>query len=171
MPHRPKGSSRARFDKHVPPGVRKGVVRSTAPNGSLDYNGHDHISETTKSKVLTFMQGLGRPTTPLEISLSIGYARNYVTNVMRWMWTDGDVARVGPTRKGCPAVYELPQPPAPPGSDDHGETKECAKCHNVYPVDSFHRDAAMAGGRHSRCRWCRSPRTDKVQVRAHAGGR
>jgi DNA-directed RNA polymerase subunit RPC12/RpoP len=157
--------SPAKFGKYTPPGRRKGVRRGNSPSGALTYNGHRHVSETTKAAVLKFMTGLGRPTTPPEVAAALGYSNGYLRNLLAALRDDGVVVRLGKQCKGSPAIYQMPFAGAYGGEDWTGEKQACTRCGDVLPLDAFQRDRSQRSGRHSRCRNCRSRRIHRAVTR------
>lgn len=150
---------------HRPPGVKRGVRRGVG-KGYLLYNGHPHVSEDTAQAVLDYLKRMDRPVTSMEVADSLKYSRVTMRAAMRYMDCDGLIVRLAGS-KGSVNVYDLPRPPTP-GDEVEAGKKECARCHRVFSLDSFHRDSRQASGRHSRCRWCRSPRANKQAVTVYS---
>jgi hypothetical protein len=138
----------------------KRSVRRCGPEGYLPYNGHPHVNEHVRDSIVDYLQRMSRPVTSAEVAGALTYSPSYMRNAMRWMTADGMLLRVV-GGNGTVNLYDLPKPPT---DGDDSLTKQCAKCHSVYPLSAFQRDRSQKSGRHSRCRWCRSPRSDKNAV-------
>jgi hypothetical protein len=136
-------------------------------SGYLLYNGHPHISQAAADAVVAYMTRIGRPVSAYEVGAELNFSSTYIRNVMSWMATDGLLVKLA-GKNGSLNVYALPQPPV--GDTPEVGSKRCAKCGIVYPLGSFHKDKNQSQGRHSRCRWCRSPKVNKLKVIAYEGG-
>lgn len=126
-------------------------------------DGRRPLPPALSEKIVGLLKRTGRPMTTYEIAAELNYSRDHikyhtVTMAAKCLLTEWKEWHL-------PNVYGLPSWIGVSLAVDPIEpSKQCPKCERVLPLSDFGADRNQPSGRTSRCRWCRSPRTDKTRV-------